>query len=257
MSRDAGLIGRARDGDPEAFAELARAYAGDLYGAAHLFLGEDSEAGEATREALLRAWRGIGSLRDPDGFRDWLLRIGMIEARRRAGGEARAETAVGAPGSREELERAVRGLEAGQREALILHDVAGLPTLRAAAAMGIGEAPFRSRLQRARLAVGHAAEGLGTEGTGGEGPDDGGWLERRRARREHRWARARISAYLDGELSEGDRERLEEHAAGCAECGSDLAALRHALRELRRLGEERQAPAGLVDAVVGRLRGGV
>ena len=51
------------------------------------------------------------------------------------------------------LEQAIRELKADHRAALILRDVEGLSTAEAAAAMGLGEAAFKSRLHRARRSV--------------------------------------------------------------------------------------------------------
>ena len=50
--------------------ELDRAYR--LGG---LLLGDRADAEDATQEALLRAWKGLGSLRDPSGFQPWFDRI--------------------------------------------------------------------------------------------------------------------------------------------------------------------------------------
>jgi RNA polymerase sigma factor (sigma-70 family) len=51
-------------------AELDRAYR-----LAGLLLGDAAEAEDATQEALLRAGKSIGSLRDPAGFGAWFDRI--------------------------------------------------------------------------------------------------------------------------------------------------------------------------------------
>jgi anti-sigma factor RsiW len=60
--------------------------------------------------------------------------------------------------------------------------------------------------------------------------------------RDHRWAPARMSAYLDDELTPGQRLRLERHTWECAEC-------RHLLHSLRRLlGRLHALPARAADA---------
>lgn len=81
------------------------------------------------------------------------------------------------------------------------------------------------------------------------------FLEKRRFMREHRWTSARLSAYLDHELSEGERHRLEAHAGICPECRQMLATLRRTLEGLRRLSRASAAPTGLADSVIERLRG--
>ena len=59
-------------------------------------------------------------------------------------------------------------------------------------------------------------------------------LDRERFRRDHRWARGRMSDYLDGELSLAGRTRMEDHLGGCAECRRLLAGLRRTLDGLHR-----------------------
>ena len=60
---------------------------------------------------------------------------------------------------RQLLERAIRALPIEYRAPLILRDVEGLSTQEAAAIMELGEAAFKSRLHRARLAVRRAIDG--------------------------------------------------------------------------------------------------
>jgi len=70
--------------------------------------------------------------------------------------------------------------------------------------------------------------------------------------REHRWTTARLSEYLDGELSERDRVRVEQHTGMCPECSRIVAALRHTLRELMGLRDEPMP--SVADGVIERLR---
>jgi predicted anti-sigma-YlaC factor YlaD len=55
-----------------------------------------------------------------------------------------------------------------------------------------------------------------------------------------RWT-DRLSEYLDGELSEGERVALESHLQSCEECSAVLGDLRQVVRQARSLRE--QAPA--------------
>jgi RNA polymerase sigma-70 factor (ECF subfamily) len=59
---------------------------------------------------------------------------------------------------RRALEQAVRALPLEYRAPLILRDVEGLSTREAARIMELGEAAFKSRLHRARLAVRRALD---------------------------------------------------------------------------------------------------
>jgi anti-sigma factor RsiW len=59
-----------------------------------------------------------------------------------------------------------------------------------------------------------------------------GWLERARFRRDHRWAPARMSDYLDGELTPENRTRMERHLGECQDCRRLLAGLRRIVQGL-------------------------
>ena len=173
------LIERAQDGDRLAFEELVRRYADRLYAVVLRFVADAGEAEEVTQEAFLRAWRGIGRFQGRSQFFTWLYRIGINEAKRRA--ERAPPPAVptaledspladapdwsSAPEPlaeqgdlRRVLERAVRGLPLDYRTPLILRDIEGLSTTEAAELMELGEAAFKSRLHRARLAVRRAMD---------------------------------------------------------------------------------------------------
>ena len=72
MQRD--LVERARKGDHDAFAELAAAAISHLDGAAWLILRDPDQAKDAVQNALVRAWRVLPTLRDPDRLDAWLHR---------------------------------------------------------------------------------------------------------------------------------------------------------------------------------------
>lgn len=65
-----------------------------------------------------------------------------------------------------------------------------------------------------------------------------------------------LSAYLDGELDEADRARVEQHLAGCVECPAVLEDLRRARAALRGLPEPHMTAdqAAALDAVVEAAR---
>jgi RNA polymerase sigma-70 factor (ECF subfamily) len=67
-----GRVIRARDGDHDAFASLAGAAVTRLDAAARLILRDRELARDAVQDALVRAWRDLRSLRDPDRFEAWL-----------------------------------------------------------------------------------------------------------------------------------------------------------------------------------------
>ena len=61
------LVGRARRGDHDAFAGLVDPALARLDAAARLILRDPELARDAVQEALIRAWRDLPGLRDPDG----------------------------------------------------------------------------------------------------------------------------------------------------------------------------------------------
>jgi RNA polymerase sigma-70 factor (ECF subfamily) len=173
------LVERARAGDRTAFEELVRRHADRLYAVVLRFVADAEEAEEVTQEAFLRAWRSIGRFQGRSQFFTWLYRIGINEAKRRAdrrpplgvvssieerpmddapdwsdAPEFRAEQAD----LRTALENAVRSLPPDYRAPLVLRDVEGLSTSEAAEILELGEAAFKSRLHRARLAVRRALD---------------------------------------------------------------------------------------------------
>ncbi len=69
------LVERAREGDHDAFAELVRAAVVRLDRAARLILRDPELARDAVQEGLIRAWRDLPGLREPERFDAWLHRL--------------------------------------------------------------------------------------------------------------------------------------------------------------------------------------
>jgi DNA-directed RNA polymerase specialized sigma24 family protein len=69
------LVERARGGDHDAFAVLAGAAISRLDAAAWLILRDVEQAKDAVQNALVKAWRDLPTLRDPDSFDAWLNRL--------------------------------------------------------------------------------------------------------------------------------------------------------------------------------------
>ena len=69
------LIERARQGDREAFGQLAALEIDRLHAIARLILRDAYLAEDAVQEALIRCWRQLPKLRDVATFDGWLYRI--------------------------------------------------------------------------------------------------------------------------------------------------------------------------------------
>src|SRR3954452_9731967 len=70
-----GLVERAREGDHDAFTELARGAATRLDRAARLILRYPELARDAGQKALIKAWNDLRASRDPERFHAWLHRL--------------------------------------------------------------------------------------------------------------------------------------------------------------------------------------
>lgn len=77
---DAVLVGRARDGDAEAFGELARRHVRGAYAVAYAVCRDEAEAEDVVQDAFLRALQRIEQCREAERFGAWLHQI----VRRRA-----------------------------------------------------------------------------------------------------------------------------------------------------------------------------
>src|SRR6188472_1418005 len=69
------LVVQARGGDHDAFTALVDLTIARLDSAARLILRDPELARDAVQESLIRAWRDLPGLRDPDRFDAWLHRL--------------------------------------------------------------------------------------------------------------------------------------------------------------------------------------
>lgn len=72
---DAQLIAECRSGNVEAFGRIYLRYEHALFRHALYLLGQREDADDVKQETFLRAYRGIGALRNDYNIRTWLFRI--------------------------------------------------------------------------------------------------------------------------------------------------------------------------------------
>ncbi|MER7818821.1 RNA polymerase sigma factor [Streptomyces sp. NPDC096153] len=91
---EAAVIARVRSGEPEAYAELVRAYTPVALRAA-VACGAGSDAEDVVQSAFFKAYRSLGRFRDGAAFRPWLLRIVVNETRNTARSAVRMRELAG------------------------------------------------------------------------------------------------------------------------------------------------------------------
>jgi len=164
------LATRLRNGDRQAATELVDLYYRQLY----LFmrrLGHDEQTSEdLTQESFLNAWYHIGQLRDGNALNSWLYRIAAnvsklywrkhkdreVEKIENLEVPAGNETEPDKLAQKEQIERLgslVLKLPMKLRQTVVLHYLQHLTIAEAAAAVGLRQGTFKSRLNRALNAL--------------------------------------------------------------------------------------------------------
>ena len=140
--------------------ELAPAYRTAL-----LILRDPADAEDAVQDALVRAWQRWDQLREPSRARAWFgcILVNICRDRLRSPsrhvrwiGDGQEPDSASATVEREALARALQGMNADQRIALVLRYYLDLPVAEIAERTGSRVATVRSRLRLA-LAAARAA----------------------------------------------------------------------------------------------------
>jgi RNA polymerase sigma factor (sigma-70 family) len=157
----ATTVAEAAAGDTVAFARIVRAHHDDMARLAFVICGDRDMAQDAVQSAWPLVWRRLGSLREPQRLRSWLLSVAANEARQlvrrnRRGRIVEIDVADigshrGDPQSRTaevDLLAAVRRLGADDRALLAMRYVSGFDASEIGRAMGMSSSGVRSRLAR-------------------------------------------------------------------------------------------------------------
>ncbi len=180
------LAGRARRGEADAFEELVRHTSRMVFARCVLETGDPQRAEDLTQETFLAAWRSIRTLKEPSGFRGWLLRIAQnacIDAHRRDARQRRTPpgssgpevlegvAATASPDTGESRERALailRSLPEEYRLPLTLRYLGGADFESIRLQMGITHGSLRGLLNRGlQLLRVELKRALGPEFAGG------------------------------------------------------------------------------------------
>jgi RNA polymerase sigma-70 factor (ECF subfamily) len=177
---EADLIARVRGGEAQAFYELVRPHERGIYLAALSIVNNNADAEEVVQEAILKAFKAIGSFRAEAKFSTWMIQIAMNEARMKLRKDRRhlyesldqpkkgedegdyvprdfadwreiPSEALENARLREALKKGLSSLPVKYRQVLILRDIEHLNIAETAGLMGISDAAVKTRLLRARL----------------------------------------------------------------------------------------------------------
>src|SRR5437763_4336424 len=159
------IIGRAQNGDVDAFELIYNEHSGRVYALClRLMGGEQTAATELMQDVFVRAWRNLGKFRGESAFSSWLHRLAVNAMLENARSDKRRvarvlpmedTSQIGAfspgdsPELRIDLERAIARLPEGARTAFVLHDIEGFQHQEIAAQLGIAVGTVKAQLHRA------------------------------------------------------------------------------------------------------------
>ena len=173
---DGALLRAARLGDTDAFGAVVERHGPGMRRYARFILGDEDDAADATQEALVSAWRGLGTFRGESSLRTWLFtlvsrRAADLQRRRRpvpvpeeqleqrlptvpdtASGSALEADLV------EALRSALQDLPWRQRACWVLRELEGLSYDEIAATVGVTSGQVRGYLQRGRATLAERME---------------------------------------------------------------------------------------------------
>jgi len=175
---DRALAERHRIGDPEAFAEIYRAYEEMVFNLALRLAGDRERAADLSQEIFLRIYRHLDGFRGRSSLKTWIYRVAVNHCRSRLRRRALVFERLAprrSPGLEDEdplenladprrspEERALAGdaervlqaaldeLPAAFREAVVLRDVEDLSYEEIAEVLGVRIGTVRSRIARGR-----------------------------------------------------------------------------------------------------------
>lgn len=154
----------AQRGDPAAVDGLLRAVLPTAQRFAARSCANREDVEDAAQDALTALVRRVGALRAAEAVTSWLFVTIRHACLRRVSGVVLVPVDAGADAGRPDIApgvvdrlvvaEALAALPGAQREVLVLVDLLGLPLARTAEQLGIGVRAAKSRLHRARCALG-------------------------------------------------------------------------------------------------------
>lgn len=176
---DESLVSAFVAGERSAFDELVRRHEDRLFGLALRMTGNRTDALDATQDAFVAAFRRAASFRGDAAFGTWLYRIAINSSQdllRKRGRNlvAEADEAESPERSADErvedsvvarldVARALAALPDEYREAVVMHDLGGVPYEEIAYLTGAPMGTVKSRISRGRRQLAQLLEHPGAE----------------------------------------------------------------------------------------------
>jgi RNA polymerase sigma-70 factor (ECF subfamily) len=171
-AREWRVIQQACSGDVDAFEMLYRAQVSRIHALCLRMSRDPDQAQDLVQDVFVRAWDRLATFRGDSRFSTWLHRLAanlVIEARRRSKREAEVLDEFGMssflrgaqramPETNIDLERAIAGLPAGARDAVILRDIEGFSYQEIASVLGTSVGTVKSQINRGRRLIREAMQ---------------------------------------------------------------------------------------------------
>lgn len=132
-----------------------------MYHTAYAILRNDSDCADAVQDAIFKAYKSLGSLKNPEYFKTWIIRIlvntcySQLKSRKYTEDIEDMESIPGQIAeddySKTELMLEIAAMDEKYRVPLVLYYMDGFTAEEIASSLGITSAAVRKRLSRARL----------------------------------------------------------------------------------------------------------
>jgi RNA polymerase sigma-70 factor (ECF subfamily) len=184
---DEDLLRAFLEGRESAFESLMRRYEDKIFGLAFRMTGNRTDALDATQDAFISAFRRARTFRGDAAFSTWLYRIGINSCNDLLRKKGRLPTPLDSDNTTEQpadegaqsLEESVATkLDVGTalallpdeyKEAVVMHDLGGLPYEEIGRLTGVPVGTVKSRISRGRKRLAVLLEQREAEGTSKEG----------------------------------------------------------------------------------------
>ncbi len=258
MFDENSIVDRVLSGDDSAFDRLVDRYEHKVYQYALRFLGQESDACQATEQSFCEIYRKLNTRTDTQ-LSTWIFRIvankcADLQHHKRGVPFTDAVTRLREPFARdgehdlsEEIQIQLLHLTRQQREVLLLRDLCGLNDEETGLVLQLDERGVRSRLSRARknlrdlLLRQNVLEKSGSR------------RQRYNSSKDCENFRELCSQYVDECIDDADKTALLDHIQECDACASylnDLTTIGRALSHM----EETELPEDLREKIDAEIR---